>query len=343
MSFLSQSKRPKFLLALQIQELANIPKIHGACYVKWHIKDSSLTSQQLKGRTSKVHIKDHRATWDYNYETLLRLAVNGNKVLQEKILVLTVYIGVPEHHHAHQHVSINDELHPENHLQQLEHQIEHFEHQLPKVEKKTVLGKVEINLAEYVNYEEPTSNRYLLQRSKVNCIMTVKIGMELLKGDKSEFIAPSMKSSNIFKGIANVLNESIHDSSTMQSSTGASHHRTGSGSQMSSSDKLHRTIAITSDPVVSKLYEKTFEISWDPRPGELTAGECIDDIFNGGDGWAKNEDGVNLIDLDIKANRTHHTLYQVNDANGDAATKSLLKESEVREDLKSWYISHILP
>lgn len=328
MSFLSQSKKPKFLFTFQIQELANIPKVSGICYVKWHIKDTA--TQQFKGRTSKVHIKDYRASWSYDFESLMKLSINRNKLLQEKILVLTVYLGVTDHVHVNGH-----------HLNH--QQLENIDHRLPKVEKKHVLGKVEINLAEYVNYDEPTSNRYLLQQSKVNCILSVKIGMELLKGDKTEFVAPSIKSSNIFRGISNVLNESVHESSTGQSSPAASYNRAGSGSQVSGSEKIHRTIAITSDPVVSKLYEKTFEISWDPRPGELTAAECIDDIFSGGDGWAKNEEGVNLIDLDIRANETHHPLYQVNDSSGNSSTKALLKESDVRPDMRSWSIGHIHP
>ncbi|CCH46973.1 hypothetical protein BN7_6580 [Wickerhamomyces ciferrii] len=355
MALLSHSKRPKFLFSLRIQELANIPKVSGACYVKWYLKDSP--TQQTRGRTQKVHIKDHRAYWGYDYEALVKLGINRNKLLQDKILVLIVYTENSHHHHHHQRTHSKDNnssLNP-NPQNQLDHRplipvdkLENLDEKLiPTTDQKTTLGKIEINLAEYVNYEEPTSNRYLLQQSKINCILNVKIGMELIKGEKSEFIAPSMKNSNVFKGISNVFNESsaFHESITRPSSAAPSHNKANSASGMSSPDyKNHKsTMAITSDPIVAKLYEKTFEISWDPRPGEFTAGESVDDIFNGGDGWAKNEEGINLIDLDIDANRTQNPLHQVSDYKGDTTTQALLKESDIREDLKSWSINHTLP
>lgn len=326
---LPQSKKPKFLFTLEIQELANIPKVSGSCFVKWHIKDT--TSQQFKGSTSKSHIHHYRANWDYNYETLLKIPISSrNKLLHEKVLVMIVYVEFSDHPHLN---GINANIHQT---------FNKIDDKIPlKVDKRIKLGKVEINLSEYANYEEPLSNRYLLQDSKVNCILNVKIGMELLKGDKTDFVAPSIKSSNIFKGITNVFNESINESSTAPSSAGASHHRANSGSGISSTERFHKSVAITSDPIVSKLYEKTFEISWDPRPGELTAAECIDDIFNGGDGWAKNEEGINLIDLQIEANGTSNPLFQMHDINGDATRP--VKESDVREELKSWAVHHTHP
>jgi len=319
MVFSPQAKKPKFLFTLEIQELINIPKVSGSCFVKWYIKTESPTSQQLKGHTPKNHIKDYRSHWSYSHESLLRLSVKKSKELQEKTLVMIIYVETHEHHHSKTH-----------------QKLESMEHKLPKVDKTTVLGRVEINLAEYVNYEHPTSNRYLLQESKVNCILTVKIGMELLKGDKTQYVAPSIKSSNIFKGISNVLNESStvgHDSMNGASSANATGTGNGSTSQISS-EKLHKTTIILSDPILSKLYEKTFEISWDSRPGEFNAMECIDDIFSGGDGWAKNEDGKNLIDLEMNDEETDKRVED---------DEKRIREFDVRSNLKSWSVNHILP
>ena len=50
-------------------------------------------------------------------------------------------------------------------------------------------------------------------------------------------------------------------------------------------------------PLIESLYQKTFKLPWDPRPGEFTPRERVEDILQGGNGWAKNEKGINLIDL----------------------------------------------
>ncbi|CCE65205.1 hypothetical protein TPHA_0K00710 [Tetrapisispora phaffii CBS 4417] len=49
--------------------------------------------------------------------------------------------------------------------------------------------------------------------------------------------------------------------------------------------------------VVTQLYNRTFQIPWDLRPNEYNISECIEDIIGGGNGWAKNEEGVNFIDI----------------------------------------------
>lgn len=39
------------------------------------------------------------------------------------------------------------------------------------------------------------------------------------------------------------------------------------------------------------MYRRTLAASWAAQAGELPADECIEDIFAGGDGWAKNQPG----------------------------------------------------
>ena len=38
------------------------------------------------------------------------------------------------------------------------------------------------------------------------------------------------------------------------------------------------------------MYRRNLAAFWTAQPGELKADECIEDIFAGGDGWAKNND-----------------------------------------------------
>ncbi|CCD25223.1 uncharacterized protein NDAI_0E04060 [Naumovozyma dairenensis CBS 421] len=72
---------------------------------------------------------------------------------------------------------------------------------------------------------------------------------------------------------------------------------TTTSSSFDNNKYIKSTISNSMKPLIEKLYEKTFQLSWDPRPNEFTPKECINDILNGGNGWAKNEKGINLIDL----------------------------------------------
>ncbi|ODQ79487.1 hypothetical protein BABINDRAFT_176389 [Babjeviella inositovora NRRL Y-12698] len=115
------------------------------------------------------------------------------------------------------------------------------------------------------------------------------------------------------------------------------------------------------DPIINKFYNKICDISWDQRQGEFSPQECVDDIFNGGTGWAKNEDGVYLIDQRQAASdyaneleNEDHLPWLVGSTTGDDTKEfaggykyrdngktGLVYEEGVRLDMRSWTINSV--
>lgn len=323
----SKSKRPKFLFKLKINELTNIPQSSGYCYVKWHLKDGTGTSghhayspqtkathpvsNQSKGITPRVLVRNHRARWNYSLENPIqvKLTVDRNRKLNEKLLVLEVYfefleqIGGNVSNRSHSRTSSNSS-------NTLSHSNSSY---TQKISSKLLLGTVTINIAEYINRGESViSNRFLLQKSKINSILSLDIQMELIRGTFDDFELPqSFSSGQLPSSFRNGISEVLDDSSDMNSPVSSTFHASNGGNTNSptsahgpgysvtkQSDVQCLTTIAISNPLVEKLYQKTFQIPWDPRPGEYTPKECIEDILDGGNGWAKNEKGVNLIDLE---------------------------------------------
>ncbi|SCV01456.1 LANO_0F11870g1_1 [Lachancea nothofagi CBS 11611] len=315
-----KSKRPKFLFNLKIFELTNIPQSSGYCFVKWHLKDGTGTtshavisnsvaldsqnvrsSSQSRGTTARVLVKHHRAHWNYNLPKPVQVKLTSDKFkqLHPKELVLEVYFEFlePTSHPANDKYQISDSASSSNSVY------------TKKVSRKVLLGVVEVNIAEYINKEQnQVPSRFLLQKSKVNSILSIAIHMELTRGSFDDFQLPQYVNSgqlpNAFRnGITEVF-EGTSDVSSPASSTSQSNSNGTAGASNGVSPTKKTTdiqgsfsIAIN-NPFVEKLYQRTFQIPWDPRPGELTPKECVEDILEGGDGWAKNEKGINLIDID---------------------------------------------
>lgn len=288
------SSRPKFLYTFVVDEIRNVPKHSGSCYVQWRIHN---TLPALKGRTPTTHIKDFRAVWRHTEEGVLKVGTKDNE-LQPRWLELEVFIVTKSH----------------------------AQHDQGRTERqKSFLGKIMINLSEFAGVDGTQPMRYLLKDSRVNAVISVSIGMSLIKGNLNDYIIPKLSS----KGLANALDES-----TFESVSNSSKHGGASASSPMSDQKFHRSLKFASDPVITRLYQRTFEISWDPRPGEYTAEECVDDIILGSDGWAKNEDGVNIIDLQLDR-------YKKQDAS-NLKQADKLKEIDIRPDLKSWNVQHLI-
>lgn len=221
-----------------------------------------------------------------------------------------------------------------------------------KVTGKLLLGTVDIDVAEYVKEDEtPTTNRFLLKHSKVNSIINVSLQLKLIRGSYEDFkVSKSVTNdqlANFRPGINTILDNSSElstpTSTTNQTSTNnTSPNTNGSGNGTSvpkptnngarngtsiksptsintksngatTRTGLSTTISSSMTPLIESLYQKTFKLPWDPRPGEFTPRECVEDILQGGNGWAKNEKGINLIDLQaLKLNELEEDYYNPN-------------------------------
>jgi hypothetical protein len=119
--------------------------------VKWHLPHSA--SAEHRSRSDTCPIKDHRVTYDYEKIVSVRLTVDKNGMLQESWI----------HFEVLQEYSVGGRS------------------------ERISLGNVKLNLAEYVEQseadgEEGVSRRYLMQDSKINSTLKVRIrilGLEL--------------------------------------------------------------------------------------------------------------------------------------------------------------------
>jgi hypothetical protein len=306
------TSRPHFEVNVEIQELTNIPQSIGLVSVRWYIKDSPRS--ETRGRTKSMPIKNHRVAWNHHLTTKTRMGIDRHNVLRHAYMVFEV---VWEH-------SGNNKLN---------------------------MGKVELNLSEYVG-REPVVTRYLLKESKVNSILNLIVTMKQTKGT-IDYAVPPFSTPQIFGDITGVMDE-----------------------QKVRYDRDHEHFNM-----LSKLYHQTFAISWDPLPGELDPEACIEDIFSGGDGFGlsdeweipisphsektsstgenskriSNESGTNYqkriptttTTRNHKTKRDDGSDSQKN-ANGDLASEPdssqssissrLLREDEERDNFKSWRI-----
>ncbi|AET40988.1 uncharacterized protein Ecym_7139 [Eremothecium cymbalariae DBVPG len=332
----NKNRRPKFLLYLEVKELSNIPQSSGYCYVKWHLKDGTGTSSyhdkgskdvagnhvpssnQSKGSTLPVMVKNHKAQWNYRLESPARVKmfVDKDKNLCSKVLMLDIYFEFLDS----EGLNGKNVIPSPNSSITSNHNITPSSATTPtstvytkKVSGKLLLGAVSTDLVEYVNGQQTaTTKRLLLQKSKINSILTINIQMQLIRGTYDDFNLPlSIRpAGNSRIGLNEMFEETASDfaspvisiphpsraSSPSISVTSALHHT--ATSPLRRLPKYDGLLSMTfSNPLIEKLYQKTFQVSWDRRPGEFTPRECVEDIIDGGDGWAKNELGLNVMDL----------------------------------------------
>jgi hypothetical protein len=136
-----KNRKPRFTLTFRFIDLNNIPYVSGGVLLKWHLPSS--TGDHSDHRTAKVPIKDHRAVFDFERSTSVRMVVDKNGVLQECFMHVEVIHEVPT----------------------------------GGKEDRSLLGGVRINLAEYVEAtrlgNEGVERRHLLMDSKINSTLKV--------------------------------------------------------------------------------------------------------------------------------------------------------------------------
>lgn len=296
--------------------------------------ESNLGGHQSHGTTPRTLVENHRARWNYQLEKPIqvKLQVDKYKKLEAKSLVMDVYFEFLENGSKEAGIARakRTSLDAPNIVKTSNNVY------APKVSGKLHLGTVSLNISEYVRRDEqPLTNRFLLKKSKVNSIINVTVQMKMIRGTYDDFDVSKSASGqlpgNVRSGIDDILEDSSGRSSPVssncQSSPGGSPRSTqypqslrgsvrmvngnlsplnasgnGSGKAQSytgvgSPSTQGNTISSSMNPLVENLYQKTFQLPWDPRPGEFTPKECVEDILQGGNGWARNEKGINLIDI----------------------------------------------
>ena len=140
------ASRPKFGVNIQINELLNIPLVSGRCWVRWYVRDSA--KPDARGKTEHMPIKEHRALWDHEINIPAKIGIGKMNVLKEYMVIFDV-------------------MWDQNGSDKLQ------------------LGKVELNLAEYVGGTEPKKTKYLLKNSKINGALSLTVAMKQISGSKN--------------------------------------------------------------------------------------------------------------------------------------------------------------
>ncbi|KAJ5599851.1 hypothetical protein N7450_000918 [Penicillium hetheringtonii] len=144
--------------------------------------------------------------------------------------------------------------------------------------RKNVLGKIKLNLAEYVDKveeDEGVVRRYLMFDSKVNSTVRIGIAMRQTEGDRG-FTTPHLKSATVFGGIAGV----VHSSEPVDSD------------EVGHLPSINTKSRETAD--MQDLYRRTLAASWTSRSCDLPADKLIEELFSGGSCW--NNEAHNAMD-----------------------------------------------
>ncbi|GAB7358138.1 hypothetical protein MBLNU230_g0296t1 [Neophaeotheca triangularis] len=271
-----KSRRPKFAFHLHIHDLNNVPLVSGSSFIKWHLPAS--TAAEHRGRTPKAQIRDHRVVYDCQKDLTVRLQVGKEGLLQPVEVVFEV---VQEYSSSGRG-------------------------------ERIVLGRVRVNLAEYVGVSEEggssgggggnggegesggggggfgVTRRYLMQESKINSTLKIGLGLRHVEGTK-EYSAPPLRSAQVFGGIAGIVSsagEAVGAGGNSHSQGEEGGAGSGNGGQ-GTLDSMPSLGNRKGELEMQDLYRRTLAAYWSSQPGEMKADECIEDIFAGGDGWGK--------------------------------------------------------
>ncbi|KAL2822511.1 mitochondrial inner-membrane-bound regulator-domain-containing protein [Aspergillus granulosus] len=217
----------------RIIDLNNIPLVTGTAYIKWRLPSSN--ANEHHGNTDKALIIDHRASWNYERTLQLRLTIDRDHTLHE----CEIQFDVIQEFSSGGHV------------------------------EKNLLGRVKLNLSEYVDKsddDEGIVRRYLMQDSKINSTLKIGIAVQQVEGDRN-FTTPPLKSAMAFGGITGVV-----------ASEQAEADDTG---QLPLINTQSREVAD-----MQEMYRRTLAASWTSRADDLPADKLIEGLFSGAVGGA---------------------------------------------------------
>ncbi|KAL2826863.1 mitochondrial inner-membrane-bound regulator-domain-containing protein [Aspergillus cavernicola] len=235
--YISGCHTPRFELDLRIIDLNNIPLVSGTAFIKWRLPSSN--SNDNHGTTDKTLIIDHRASWNYERTLQLRLTIDRDQALHE----CEIQFDVVQEFSSGGHI------------------------------EKNLLGRVKLNLCEYVDKsddDEGIVRRYLMQDSKINSTLKIGIAVQQLEGDRN-FTTPPLKSAMAFGGITGVV-----------------------ASEQAETDDLGQLPLINAQSRevadMQEMYRRTLAASWTSRSDDLPADKLIEGLFSGSAGLGDPRD-----------------------------------------------------
>ncbi|KAL6233430.1 hypothetical protein BDW75DRAFT_215304 [Aspergillus navahoensis] len=227
-AFVPKNRRPRFELVLRIIDLNNIPLVSGTAYIKWRLPSANANDHH--GATDKALILDHKASWNYEKTLQVRITIDRDQTLHECEIQFDVIQEFSSGGHG----------------------------------EKNLLGRVKLNLAEYVDKsddEEGIVRRYLMQDSKINSTLKIGIALQQMEGDRN-FTTPPLRSAMAFGGIAGVV-----------------------ASEQAEADDSGRIPLINTQSRevadLQEMYRRTLAASWTSHADDIPADKLIEGLFSG--------------------------------------------------------------
>ncbi|KAK7729845.1 hypothetical protein SLS53_009143 [Cytospora paraplurivora] len=118
----NKARKPRFEVHLRIYDLNNVPLVQGGSFIKWHLPHS--IHGEHRGRTARYPVVNHRVEYGYGKIISVRIAIDKNNNLSECPIEFEVVQEFATHGAA------------------------------AGREEKITLGKVTLNLSEYVEESE---------------------------------------------------------------------------------------------------------------------------------------------------------------------------------------------
>ncbi|KAG8168222.1 hypothetical protein KVR01_003911 [Diaporthe batatas] len=144
--------------------------------------------------------------------------------------------------------------------------------------------------------------RYLMQDSKINSTLKIGVLMKQVDGERN-FSAPPLKTAAVFGGIAGMVAEAASGPGGAVAGPDSAAAEFGhfnlqddaqdpSGGNLGAQFSLGKNNGKSRDVYeLQDMYRRALAASWACQPGELPADECIEDIFEGGDGFGEPDGG----------------------------------------------------
>lgn len=374
-----RAKKPKFKFELTINELSNIPHTSGTCFLKIDIADGNLTGimasiQHLKpfsseiedsdtGSSSKASVsqpvsshssrsislrtsnfKIHNFKCHFNLEIACNLRFplkRKDNMIGDKYLTLRVFYAADK-------------------SSKLEHPVQ--------------LGMVKLNLSEYLNFDESVTAKYLLQKSKINSILSLTTSLKELPSDfdfrtdlriaepkaghgnpsslltlsksadmgSRSFNVPQFQRKKVFGGLEGVMNTPTSLGTKQDTTNDDSKEKQKEDSRAtkdledSKKEDLgsHSLENVMVDPIIGNLYRRVLESTWDP---DLHALLKLSPGKVVQDLFSTSDHNENME----KNMEFYRSLTASYDEESNQDKTGLLLESKVRDNLISWSVSWV--
>lgn len=286
--------------AFQISDLNNVPLVSGVSIIKWYLPHS--IHGEHRGRTQKCPILNHRVEYNYSKVVPVRIGIDRNNNLNEcpiefevtqefsagglasvagrdeKIVLGLVRLNLSEYVEESEGI-LRDGVTGNAPTLASPIQKPATHHRKRSSLSTTASPGTEASPRSSRDEERPASDvldgvvrRYLMHDSKINSTLRISILMVQVDGDRT-YVAPPPKSAPMFGGIAGFMAGDTFE----PVDTGA----TTPGHPPSSFSGKSRDIFEVQD-----VYRRALAASWASQPGELPADQCIENIFEGGEGFA---------------------------------------------------------